>query len=79
LTVGTIHSPQERATLLAEALIEAGLAGKAVYHGDLEVFHRILCEQRGWAASSWLAICRELKRLGLRKAKCVIDGERLTM
>jgi hypothetical protein len=65
--------------LLVEALLAAGYGGKSIYQGDLEVFHRILYQERGWAPVSWLAICRELKRLGLRKAKLSTDGERLTM
>jgi hypothetical protein len=79
LIVGTIHSPRERASLLMDEVLSAGYGGKSIYQGDLEVFHRILCERDGWAPVSWLAICRELKRLGVRKAKLSTGGERLTM
>jgi len=79
LIVGTIHSPRERAILLVEALRATGYDGKSIYQGDLAVFHGNLCEERGWAPVSWLAICRELKRLGLRKYHMHVDGERLTM
>ena len=78
IIIGTIHSTRERATLLIEALIAAGLEGKAVYHFDMELFHRRLCAERGWAPVSWLAICRELGKL-LSKVKLRADGERLTM
>lgn len=78
LIIGTLHSTRERATLLIEALIAAGLEGKAVYHVDLETFHHRLCAERGWAPISWLALCRELGKL-LRKVKLRADGERLTM
>lgn len=79
LIVGTIHHPHERAVLLVQALIDAGYSGKSIYQGDLEVFHRILREQHGWAPVSWLAICREMKRIGLRKWTGYVDGERLTL
>jgi hypothetical protein len=79
LIVGTIHHPRERAILLVEALVAAGYGGKSIYQGDLAVFHGLLCKERGWANVSWLAVCREMKRIGLRKWTGHVDGERLTM
>jgi hypothetical protein len=79
LIVGTIHSARERAILLVEFMVAAGYGGKSIYQGDLEEFHLRLCEHHGWAAVSWLAICRELKRIGLRKWTGFVDGQRLTL
>jgi hypothetical protein len=62
-----------------QALIEHGLQGKSIYVGDLEIMHERVCRERGWAPVSWLAVCRELKAIGLRKWTGYGGGERLTL
>jgi hypothetical protein len=79
LIFGTIHLPRERAILLVQALIEHGLQGKSIYVGDLEIMHERVCKERGWAPASWLAICRELKSIGLRKWTGYGGSDRLTL
>jgi hypothetical protein len=78
MTFGTVHHPRERAALLVSALVSAGYGGQSMYQGDMEECHLLLSKEKGWAPVSWLAICREMKLLGLRKYTLATGGGRLT-
>jgi riboflavin synthase alpha subunit len=54
--------------------------GHSIRQGELESFHRDMCEALGWLWRRWPAVGRELKKLpGVRKGKVLVNGQRLTV
>jgi len=76
--LGSVRWPREHAVALVAALVEAGFTGRSLYVKDLEEAHHAVCGRLGWMPTRWPAIGRELRKLGLKKVKVEIDGERLT-
>jgi hypothetical protein len=76
---GALRSAREHAVALLERLRSAGLDGRSLYQGDIEDLHRSMCDDLVWIPRRWPAIGRELKRLGLRRSKVWIQGQRLTV
>jgi hypothetical protein len=73
-----LDTAREQAVALVSALVEAGLSGKAMPIDRLATAHTTLCRERGCAARGWFAVARELKRMGLRKAKVWVKGNLVT-
>ena len=82
LLFGAIRSPQEHAAMLVEGMRALGpvVYGHSIRQGELENFHRDMCEELGWLWRKWPAVGRELKKLpGVRKGKVWFNGQRLTV
>ena len=73
-----LGTAREQAAALIGALVEAGLAGKAVPIDRLAAVHRKICTERNAVTRGWLAVSRELKRLGLRKTKVWVGADLVT-
>jgi hypothetical protein len=69
VVLGSIQSAREQAVALVDALVETGYEGKSLSVGQLCTLHYKLSELSGTIPRGWLAIARELKRMGLPKVK----------
>ena len=74
-----IATAGEQAVALVHALVDAGFVGKSLNVDQLCGLHFKLCEETGSIPRGWLAISRELKRIGLPKAKLWTDEEMVTI
>jgi hypothetical protein len=78
-SLGAMRSPADHAAMLLDMIRGAGFDGRSVLATELEDCHALLCEQLGWIPRRWHAVGRELKRLGVRKGKVWLAGQRLTI
>jgi hypothetical protein len=69
LVLGSITSAREQAAALLHALVDTGYTGKTLSVDQLCGLHHMLSEKTDCIPRGWLAIARELKRMGLRKVK----------
>jgi len=79
LLFGCVRTPKEHAAALLEHLRRGGAEGRTFYAGHLEEIYQQMCAELGWDRRSWLVIGRELRVVGLRKAKVPLGGSRLTV
>lgn len=76
---GAIRSPREHAVALISHLRQAGAGGRSLLQGDMEDVHTELVHELGWVHRQWPAVGRELRKLGVRKGKLWVEGQRLTV
>jgi hypothetical protein len=73
--LGAIRSAREQAAALLVVLVDAGFSGRSLSAQQLCSLHFKLCEDSGSFPRGWLAIAREMKRMGLRKVKLWVARE----
>jgi hypothetical protein len=76
---GSLRSAKEHAEALRAVMIGSGLVNRATWQGELEPFHREMCERLGWVPRLWDAVGRELARLpDVERGAVKLNGQRLT-